>query len=116
MVARLALNQLVLVRIQAGQPIKIIPLWGLFLLHCPQVEWTARFCRYVMWYVYIIEKDKRLYTGMTTDIKNRLRQHGNSPLLYQETFNTKQEAASREKQIKGWRRQKKFWLKAKSGE
>ena len=66
-----------------------------------------------MWYVYIIKKSGHYYTGITTDITNRLRQHGNTQLLYKETFPDKHLAARREKQIKGWSRAKKELLIAK---
>ena len=48
-----------------------------------------------MWYLYIIEKREKFYTGITTDLNNRLHQHGNSPLLYKETFQNKHQAARR---------------------
>jgi len=54
-----------------------------------------------MWYLYIIKERKKFYTGITTDLKNRLHQHGNPPLLYKETFQNKHQAARRERQIKG---------------
>jgi len=66
-----------------------------------------------MWYLYIIEKNDKYYAGITTDLKNRLRQHGNPPLLYKETFSDKHQAAKREKQIKGFSRAKKQALIAK---
>ncbi|MCH7558822.1 MAG: GIY-YIG nuclease family protein [Planctomycetes bacterium] len=66
-----------------------------------------------MWHLYIIEKSDKYYTGITTDLKNRLRQHGNPPLLYKETFPDKHQAAKREKQIKGFSRAKKGNLIAK---
>ena len=47
------------------------------------------------------------YTRITTDIDNRLRQHGNPRLLYREKHANKLEAAKRERQIKGWSRKKK---------
>jgi len=53
-----------------------------------------------MWHVYIIEKNDRYYTGITTDLKNRLHQHGNPPLLYKETFPDKLHAVRREKKEK----------------
>jgi predicted GIY-YIG superfamily endonuclease len=34
------------------------------------------------WCVYIIEKSGRYYTGITTDLANRLRQHGAEKALY----------------------------------
>jgi predicted GIY-YIG superfamily endonuclease len=63
-----------------------------------------------VWHVYIIEKSGRYYTGITTDITNRLRQHGNPQLLYKETFTDNHLAAQREKQIKSWSRAKKECL------
>jgi putative endonuclease len=60
-----------------------------------------------MWYLYIIEKKDRYYTGITTDLKNRARQHGKSGVLYYETFKDKFKAAEKEKKIKGWSRRKK---------
>ncbi len=59
------------------------------------------------WYLYIIEKKGRFYAGITTNLKNRLRQHGNPPLLYTEGPCEKNAAAKREKQIKRWTRAKK---------
>jgi putative endonuclease len=66
-----------------------------------------------MWYLYITEKNNRLYTGITTDIENRLRQHGGSPLLYKEKFDDKYTAARREREIKGWNKKRKLDLIAK---
>ena len=63
--------------------------------------------KYMMWYLYIIKQREKLYTGITTDLKNRLHQHGNPPLLYKETFENKHQAARRERQIKGFSRAKK---------
>lgn len=70
-------------------------------------------------YVYIIRcNDGYLYTGITNNLKRRLDEHnlGKTPniknrlpikLVYKEQFNTRKEAAKREKEIKGWRRDKK---------
>jgi len=44
-----------------------------------------------------------------TDLDHRMRQHKAS-LLYTEAYEDKHEAAKRERQIKGWRRQKKLSL------
>jgi predicted GIY-YIG superfamily endonuclease len=66
-----------------------------------------------MWYLYIINKKDKYYTGITTDLQNRLRQHGSPPLLYKETFPDKHQAAKREKQIKGWSKATKDELIAK---
>jgi len=63
-----------------------------------------------MWYLYLIEKNKHLYTGITTDLPNRLRQHGKVKLIYSETHNTQEKASKRERIIKGWSRQKKLTL------
>lgn len=59
------------------------------------------------WSVYIIDKAGRYYTGITTDLKNRLRQHGVSEALYIESDLTKDLAVKREREIKGWNREKK---------
>lgn len=29
------------------------------------------------WWIYIVDKGGKFYVGLTTDIENRLRQHGN---------------------------------------
>jgi predicted GIY-YIG superfamily endonuclease len=63
-----------------------------------------------MWHLYIIKKGERFYTGITTDLKNRLHQHGNPPLLYKEPFPNKHQAARRERQIKGFSNAKKQQL------
>jgi len=62
-----------------------------------------------MWYVYICDRRGQLYTGITTDLDHRMRQHG-ARLLYSESYQDKHEAARREREIKGWRRQKKLDL------
>jgi len=64
------------------------------------------------WFLYICEKRDRLYVGITTDLENRLRQHGCPELLYKEGPLTRTEAVNRERQIKGWSRQKKLRLVA----
>jgi len=66
-----------------------------------------------MWTLYIILKGGKYYTGITTDLKNRLRQHSSPPLLYKETFSDKFQAARREREIKGWSKAKKDQLIAK---
>ncbi len=67
-----------------------------------------------MWYVYIIDKNGILYTGMTEDIVKRIHEHvGESvmvKLLYKEELPDKFQAARRERQIKGWTRRKKLAL------
>ena len=62
-----------------------------------------------MWCVYICERRGQLYTGITTDLDHRMRQHG-AELLYSEPYENKYAAARREREIKGWRRQRKLEL------
>jgi putative endonuclease len=62
------------------------------------------------WWVYIIEKRKKLYVGITTDLQNRMRQHGVTIPLYSEGPMSKAEALKRERNLKGWRRDKKLAL------
>ncbi len=75
------------------------------------------------WYVYIVEcRDKSFYTGMTTDIERRLKEHnskagaksimGKLPvtLVYFEEFQTQSEARKREASIKKWTREYKLKL------
>ena len=76
-----------------------------------------------IWYVYIIEcGNGKLYTGITIDIKRRLRQHTNGSgarftklngvkaLVYQEISSSRPKALKREIQIKRWPRLKKLQL------
>jgi predicted GIY-YIG superfamily endonuclease len=55
------------------------------------------------WYVYIIDKKGKLYVGVSTDLENRLRQHGVAGALYFEGPMSKTEALKRERTLKGWR-------------
>ena len=74
-------------------------------------------------FVYILECfDGSFYTGITSDLNRRLKEHNlriKSPLqiskipvklMYWEEYKSRQEAAKREKEIKGWRREKKIKL------
>lgn len=76
-----------------------------------------------MYYLYLIEcEDKTLYTGITTDVERRFREHHSGKggaytrskkvkkILYTEKFKTRGEALRRESEIKGWRREKKLAL------
>ncbi|TSC74657.1 MAG: putative endonuclease [Parcubacteria group bacterium Gr01-1014_44] len=76
-----------------------------------------------MYYVYIIEcQDKTLYTGITTDIQRRFKEHDSGKggaytrakkvkkVLYTEKFKTRSEASKREAEIKGWGREEKLKL------
>jgi len=67
-----------------------------------------------MWYVYIIKKTNKYYTGITTNLNNRLRKHENLSLLYTEEFADKYKAAQRERQIKAYSHRKKEQLIATS--
>jgi putative endonuclease len=72
-------------------------------------------------YVYMVSNRSRsvLYTGITNSLERRLWFHANAKpgsfvkryrcdrLVYYESFNSAGDAISREKQIKGWRRQRR---------
>lgn len=62
-----------------------------------------------MWHVYLCDRQGTLYTGITTDLSHRIRQH-KAMLLYSEEHPDRHSAARREKEIKGWRREKKLAL------
>ncbi|MDO8503074.1 MAG: GIY-YIG nuclease family protein [bacterium] len=73
------------------------------------------------YYIYIVRcKDNSLYTGVTWNINNRVKEHnsgkrgakslkGKLPaiLVYSEELPSKSEALKREIEIKGWRKEKK---------
>ena len=62
-----------------------------------------------MWYVYICNRKGKLYTGITSNLGHRMKQH-QAELLYSEKFADKYVAAKREREIKVWRREKKLAL------
>ena len=62
------------------------------------------------WWVYIVEKKGKFYVGVTTDIPNRIRQHGVAKPLYQEGPMAKSVALKNERTLKGWSRKKKLKL------
>ncbi len=75
------------------------------------------------WFTYIIEcEDKSLYVGATSDVKRRFEQHKSGKgskfvrsrkavkIVYVEEFDNKYDALKREKQVKGFSRQKKLKL------
>jgi len=79
--------------------------------------------RHYHYYVYLVTNPKRttLYTGVTNDLTRRLEQHIENEsqrctfagryfcnvLVHWETFGDINQAIAREKEIKGWRREKK---------
>jgi predicted GIY-YIG superfamily endonuclease len=67
-------------------------------------------------WVYILDRKGRLYTGINTDLANRMRQHGRSASLYREGPMSRTEAVTPEKELKRWSRQKKLELIAKTAE
>ena len=94
----------------------ILPIYNILL-----VRGALEF--YFMYYVYLMEcEDKTLYTGITTNIERRFKEHslGNGgaytrsrkvkKVLYTEQFKTRSEASKRESEIKSWRRDKKLAL------
>jgi putative endonuclease len=62
------------------------------------------------WWVYIVEKKTGLYVGITTDLADRMRQHGQPAPLYYEGPISKLDALKRERTLKGWSRKKKLEL------
>jgi len=80
------------------------------------------------YFVYILEcADGSFYVGCTSDLKKRVGQHNNSKqgahhtkirrpviLKYFEVYKTLREAMRREREVKGWRREKKLSLIEKS--
>ena len=76
-----------------------------------------------MWYVYILKcKDKKLYTGITTDIHRRLKEHNAGTggrftrfrkpvsLIYSEKAPSRSKALKREAAIKKLKREEKLAL------
>jgi putative endonuclease len=74
-------------------------------------------------YVYLLASRSRvLYIGMTNDLERRVREHRLGEiegftkkyrvhrLVFFETFHDARTAIAREKQLKGWRREKKVAL------
>jgi putative endonuclease len=74
-------------------------------------------------YVYILTNTAGvLYVGVTSDLEGRFWEHTEERLskftarynldrlLFYESYPSAQEAITREKQLKGWRREKKLWL------
>ncbi len=66
------------------------------------------------WWVYIVDRRGKLYVGITTDLANRMRQHGGLSPVYTEGPMSRTGAAARERNVKGWRREKKLSLIARA--
>jgi putative endonuclease len=76
-----------------------------------------------MYYLYfLLCDDNSIYTGVTNNIERRFLEHKNKrgghytsshnavKIIYKEAYPTQKEALKRERQIKGWRREKKLTL------
>jgi putative endonuclease len=76
-----------------------------------------------MYYVYLIECcDGSIYTGITTDLARRWREHqrgigsyytrarGVRRIIYSEPHPTRSAALKREAEIKGWKRERKMGM------
>ena len=74
------------------------------------------------WIYILASRSRNLYTGVTNDLQRRMIEHCNGlvpgftsryrifRLVYFEPFGDIRDAIAREKEIKGWRREKKVWL------
>lgn len=82
----------------------------------------------VMHYIYILEcSDGSYYTGYTTDIQRRVKEHNKGTaskitrsklparLIHQERYRSKGKALRREAEIKSWPRAKKIALVTQGG-
>jgi putative endonuclease len=80
-----------------------------------------------MYYVYLLRcKDKSLYTGITTDVERRFKEHRDGTgghytrshkpekIMYREKAATRSDALKREAEIKSWPREKKMKLVRRS--
>jgi len=76
-----------------------------------------------MYFVYLIKcKDGTIYTGITTDVMRRFKEHQDGKgghytrsrkvikILYSEKHKDRSDAQKREAEIKSWRREKKLIL------
>lgn len=75
-----------------------------------------------MWFVYLLLCDNKFfYVGITNNVSKRIFEHRNKhtistkefsniELVYCEKYNSKTQAAMREKQLKGWSKAKKQML------
>lgn len=102
-----------------------------FIIFMPANESPVRACdktnapSEVRWWVYMVQTRKGdVYTGITTDVQRRFRQHTGElaggakffrlnpavAVVYQEITSSRSEASKREAQIKRWSRKKKLAL------
>lgn len=98
--------------------------WAGSTVEGPCVSGEIALARDYHFYVYIMQSPSRraLYIGMTNNLHKRVWQHKNHlfegfsddynavRLVYWESFNDARNAIDREKQLKGWRRNKKLGL------
>lgn len=76
-----------------------------------------------MYFIYLIEcEDDSIYTGITTDLKRRFKEHSLGTggaytrakkvkkILYSEKYKNRSQASKREAEIKSWTRQEKLKL------
>jgi putative endonuclease len=76
-----------------------------------------------MYFIYLLEcRDKSIYTGITTDVARRFKEHKDGKggrytrakqvvkVLYTEKAKTRSQALKREAKIKSWPREKKLEL------
>jgi putative endonuclease len=74
-----------------------------------------------MYYIYILRcEDKSLYTGITTDVERRFKEHRSGTggrytrshkpekIMYRENAATRSDALKREAEIKSWSHEKKM--------
>jgi putative endonuclease len=78
--------------------------------------------QYTFWVYIMVSRTGTLYIGMTGSFEPRIlqhktgafegfsKQHGCDRLVYYETYDDVGKALGREKQLKGWRREKKIAL------
>ena len=81
---------------------------------CKSIATPLRFCyNLIMYYVYIIKskQKRRLYTGYSSDLKQRIEDHNSGKseytsrfrpwvLVYYEAYSSKEEAQARERSLK----------------
>jgi putative endonuclease len=74
------------------------------------------------WVYLLASRSQNLYVGVTNDLQRSMIEHRQrlvpgftaryniDPLVHSEPFADIRDAIAREKEIKGWRREKKIWL------